>query len=214
MRNLLRFGLVFVCTTALSGCFLFSDEDDPFDIPVRESIPISFSIDAADLCPPNADCTDPNGSPDDVQTPDIELPPIPLDIVMATGSSELADAAGRVKRVEIESIEYEYADNTLNTEGPRVLLYIGSLNATSRQGATEIVDLPGVNSEGTPDSGTAEIADDKKEAASDQFKTLQFSTIPLMRPAPIKRGDAYPTGTTDVNLTLNLKFVLNPIDAL
>lgn len=213
MRFLMRCLLV-SSTLALAGCGLFSDEDDPFDISIRESVPLSFGIDSAVLCPGNADCTDPNGAPDDVQAPDVELPPVPLDIIEATGNAELADAADRIKRVEIESIDYNYANNTLTTEGPRVLIFLNGINASDRTGGTEIVDLPGVNSEGTADSGTVELDDNVRDAASDRLKTLRFSMIPLLAPAPINRGDQYPTGETDVELELNLRFVVNPVEAL
>lgn len=214
MRFLMRC-LLLCSTLALAGCGLFSDEDDPFDISIRESVPVSFSIDSAVLCPPSiGDCSDPDGAPDDLQAPDVELPPVPLDIIEATGNQELADAASRIKRVEIESVDYSYPNNTLNSEGPRVIMYLNGIQATDRNGGTEIVDLPGVNSEGTEDQGTIELADDVRDAASDRLKTLRFSMIPLLSPAAINRGDQYPSGETDVELELNLRFVVNPVDAL
>jgi len=199
----------------VSGCGLFSDEGDPFDIVVEEDIPLSFTVDGDDLCPPTADCEEGGTAPAPIMPPEVEFPALPIDVLAATGNDRLADVSGRLKRVEIESVDYEYADNTLNTEGPRVVIFVGPSAADSRSdsGVVQVVDLPRAQPDDPSTwTGTATVPEDKKDAASDLFKGLQLSVIPVIDPADIPRGAEYPTGSTDVNLTLNLKFVANPTE--
>lgn len=198
-----------------TGCGFFSEDGDPFDVEFTEDIPISFSIDGDDLCPPTADCTGGGTAPAPITPPEVESPPIEIDVQQATGSNQLADVSGRLKRVEIESVDYEYADNTLNTQGPRVVIFVGPVDANSRgdSGVVQVVDLPpALPDDPSTWSGTATVPEDKKAVASELFKSLRLSAIPVIRPAEIPRGSEYPTGSTDVKLTLNLKFVANPTE--
>lgn len=211
MRTFTRL-FVLAILFSISGCGLFSDDGDPFDIEITESIPVTFEIDSAKLCPPGEDCTDPNGAPVQLTPPEFEFS-FPLDILTATGSPELKEVASRLKRVEIESVDYEYVDNTLNSPGPRVVMFLGGANATdhSSAGVVEIADIPGATAM-TNESGSSVVDDAKKEIASDHFKSLNITAIPLMRPAQIEPGQPWPTGKATINLTMNLKFVANPTE--
>lgn len=206
-----KIALLSVVTLAM-GCGLFSEDGDPFDIEFRETVDVSFTIDGDDLCPPNADCSGGGTSPTAVTPPIFDFD-TDIDIVELTGSSQLRDVSGRLKSVEIESVDYNYADNTLNTEGPRVVIFVGPLAATGRSstGVVEVVDLPAAQPMDST-SGNATVDESSRRASSDLFKGLQLSVIPVMQPAEIARDAEYPSGSTDVELTLNLKFVANPTD--
>lgn len=196
----------------LSGCGLFSGEEDPFDIIFREEVPVTFTMDAANFCPVGVDCNAAEGpSPDRVVLPDFETD-LDIDVLMATGSTQLRDVAQRLKSVEIEKVDYAYTNNSLNFETPKVTLYVGPLASSSRGSSVLVVDLP-TAAKGENSSGTATVEEANRDKSSDVLKTLQISAIPHMQPAAIERGQpSPPKGKVDVELTMTLKFVANPTE--
>jgi len=196
----------------ISGCGLFSGEDDPFDIVFREEVPIEFTIDAANFCPTTLDCNAAEGpSPDRIVLPDFEVP-IPIDVLAATGSTQLADVSQRLKSVEVEKVAYTYSGNTLNIETPKISLYVGGINVTTRTNGVLIVDVP-TAPKGENSTGTATVEEANKSKSSDILKTLRLSMIPYMQPAPIEKGQpSPPKGAVDVKMVMTLKFVANPTE--
>ncbi len=199
-------------TPLLSGCGLFSGEDDPFDIVFREEVPFEFTIDASDFCPTNLDCNAGEGpAPDRVVLPDFEVA-IPIDVLTATGSTQLADVSQRLKSVEVEKVQYTYSGNTLNIETPKIALFVGGNGVTTRTNGVLIVDLP-TAAKGENSTGTATVEEANKSKSSDILKTLQLAMIPFMQPAPIEKGQpSPPKGAVDVKLVMTLKFVANPTE--
>ncbi len=196
----------------LSGCGLFSGEDDPFDIVFREEVPIEFTIDAANFCPTTVDCNAAAGpSPDRIVLPDFEVA-IPIDVLAATGSSQLSEVSQRLKSVEVEKVQYTYAGNTLNIETPKIALYVGGANVTTHTKGVLIVDVPTAKA-GENSTGTATVEAANMSKSSDILKSLQLSMIPFMQPAAIEKGQpSPPKGSADVKLVMTLKFVANPTE--
>jgi len=195
------------------GCGLF-DGDEPFDINFTEEVPVSFTIDASRFCPTSLDCEAAAGpSPDRVELPDLELD-IDIDILAATGSTQLREVSGRLKSVEVDRVEYKYSNNDLNIKTPQMKIYVGRLTASTRSGAAEIATIPQADP-GANTSGNASVTDAQKKAGSDILKSLQISLIPFMQPEAIERGQpSPPKGSADVDLILHLKFVANPTNLL
>lgn len=196
----------------LSGCGLFTGEEDPFDIVFREEVPFTFTMDAANFCPVNVDCNAAEGpAPDRIVLPDFETD-IDLDVLAITGSSQLGEVAQRLKSVEIEKVDYVYSNNSLNIETPKISMYVGALNASSRASSVLVVDVPSA-AKGENTSGTAAVPEANRDASSDILKSLQISVIPHMQPAPIERQQpSPPKGKVDVEMVMTLKFVANPTE--
>lgn len=199
-------------TPLLSGCGLFSGEDDPFDIVFREEVPVEFTIDASDFCPTNLDCNAAEGdSPDRIVLPDFEFA-IPIDVLTATGSTQLSEVSQRLKSVEVEKVEYTYSGNSLNIETPKIALFVGGTNVSTHEKGVLIVDVP-TAAPGKNSTGTAAVESANKSKSSDILKTLRFSMIPFMQPAAIEKGQpSPPKGSADVKLVMTLKFVANPTE--
>ncbi|MEZ4460425.1 MAG: hypothetical protein R3E66_12010 [bacterium] len=206
------FFAVLLAAPFMSGCGLFSGEEDPFDIVFREEVPFTFTIDAANFCPVGVDCTAAEGpSPDKVVLPDFETD-IDIDVLAATGSTQLREVSSRLKSVEIEKVDYVYSNNNLNIQTPKISLYVGQLAASSRGSSVLVVDVPVANA-GENKTGTAAVDEANRDASSDILKSLQISMIPYMQPAAIERGQpSPPKGKVDVEMTMTLKFVANPTD--
>lgn len=207
--------LLFVAAASTSGCGLFSDDpnDDPLDVVIRESVPLEFKLDSSDLCPPTEDCSvESQPSPTTVDTPPVEIP-APIDIIEATGNQQLADAADRLKSVEIESIDYEISPNSLNVPSPEIELYMAPLGVNNKDGqaAFYFAKLPSADPMATP-SGTVPVEESARDQSSELFKDLKFTAI-AYGDRDVQEGELFPPqGATDYKLTLNLKFTANPVD--
>lgn len=204
-------------TTIASGCGLFSDDpgDDPFDVAIKQDVPVEFNIDENMLCPPTEMCGDdvPTApSPGPVDLPEVSIP-VEIDVIEATMNQELADASGRLKKVEIEAIDYVIAPNTLNIPSPPLELYIAPETTTNKdaQGAAFIGTLPSADPM-SEKSGTIEVSEEDQAKASDLFKALKFNVIGY-GDKDIEEGEQFPPqGRTDYKLTFKLKFSANPVD--
>ncbi|GEM_PF-2791553 len=212
MRNIF---LISILMLLVSGCGLFSDDptDDPFDISITESFEMEFPFDASALCPPGQDCsTTPMPSPKPIDLPDVQIP-IPIDILAATGSDELKEIAGRLKKVEIESVEYELVNNTLNINSPEFQIYVGPVASTQISGAgtVQLITIPSAPPK-TSEKGTAIPKAESLPVASDLFKSLKFSAIGYVD-EDVEKGELFPPqGGTTYKLKFNLRFTANPID--
>lgn len=197
----------------LAGCGLF-DGDDPFDITFTEEVPFSFTIDADQFCPTTLDCDAAEGpAPDRIVLPEVEVD-IDLDVLAATGSTQLREVSSRLKSVEVDRIEYAFKDNSLNFKSPEIRFFVAPLNASTRTAGAEVGSIPQAEPK-TNASGTATTTEEQKKAASDTLKTLQISMIPFMKPSPIERNQpSPPKGSTTIEATIHLKFVANPTELL
>lgn len=201
----------------LAGCGLFSDdpEDDPLDVIIKEEIPLSFTIDHGALCPPTEDCeADPMPSPQGVDLPPFEIP-ISIDILELAQDERLADVASRLKRVEIEAIDYAIAPNTLNIPTPDIEMHLAGFTADSKDASSAflITTLPGTPAE-TEASGTATVEQESQDQQSELFKELKFTAI-AYGDKDIEPMEMFPPqGAAEYDLVLHLKFTANPVDAL
>lgn len=213
MRKLLF--LISVLFLTLTGCGLFSDNpaDDPFDISITESFEIEFPFNADTLCPPGQTCTGvPMPSPGPIELPDVQIP-IPVDILAATGSSQLKEIAGRLKKVEIESVEYELVDNTLNIDSPVFQIYIGPASSTqvTGSGTVPLVVIPSVPPKESK-KGVAVPTPESLTVASELLKSLNFAVIGYIN-EDIEKGDLFPAqGKALYKLKFNLRFTASPLD--
>lgn len=201
----------------LTGCGLFSDDpdDDPLDVVIKESVPVSFTLDEEKLCPPTEDCdATPGPSPAAIDLPPVEIP-VPIDILEITGNDELTEVSQRLKKVEIESIDYEVVSNTLNIPTPEFEINLGPFTATNREAQSVFLlgTLPSVPAGETP-SGNIPVDEANQEQASELFKALKFTTI-AYGDKDIAKDELFPPqGAVEYKLTFNLKFSANPVDAL
>ena len=199
-----------------AGCGLFSEDgDDPFDIEIKESVDFEFTVDSADLCPPGEDCSvDAMPSPGPIDTPPIEVP-FPVNIIEATGNQELADVAGRLKRVEIESVDYEIIPNSLNIPSPELQIWVGPKGALTRNdnGTVHLMTIPSAMPM-EEKTGSVPTIEESVDPASEHFLTLDFNTIGFADD-DIEQGELFPPqGEAKYKVTMNLKFVANPKDQL
>lgn len=209
MKKLLIVAGVF----GFSGCGLF-DGDDPFDITFTEEVPFSFTIDADQFCPTTLDCDAAEGpAPDRIELPEVEVD-IDLDVLAATGSTQLREVSSRLKSVEVDRVEYVFKDNTLNFKSPEIRFFVAPLNASTRAAGAEIGSIPQAAPK-TNASGTATTTEVQKKAASETLKSLQISVIPFMKPSAIERNQpSPPKGSTEVEVIIHLKFVANPTELI
>lgn len=214
MRTLDFLPLVLI-PALLTGCGLFSDDpaDDPFDVVVRESVPVEFTIDDSALCPPGEDCSaTPAPSPGPVDLPPIEIP-VPIDIVELTGNQELREISSRLKSVEIESIDYEIAPNSLNIPTPEMEMHMAAFSATTKdaQSAFFLANLPSAAAM-TEANANVEVGEDARAQSSDLFKQLKFTAI-AFGDKNIEQGELFPPqGAAEYKVTFNLKFTANPTE--
>lgn len=205
-----------VVVATLAGCGLFSDnpDDDPFDISIKQDVSIDFAIDDEMLCPPTEDCDAPTApSPGPIDLPTIAPPGIEVDVLELTQNDDLAKASNRLKKVEIESVDYAIAPNTLNIPGPTMRLYVAPLNATSHEasGAAYIGEIPAAAPQ-TEATGTVVVSDADKEKVSELFKSLKFKVF-VRGDKDIENGEMFPPqGRSDYELTFNLRFTANPTE--
>ncbi|TXD37582.1 hypothetical protein FRC98_07785 [Lujinxingia vulgaris] len=184
-------------------------------ITYEEGIPFDFEVNADALCPPDIDCdAEPQPAPETVELDPIEFD-IAVDIVEASGNDDLQGIGERLRSVEITSIDYEITENDLNFELPSIDIYVGPLEATSPEdaGTVLLTTIPATTA-GEDASGRAPAVEENLEASSELFKSLQFAALPSSQPR-IEEGQPFPPrGSAKVKLTINIKLVANPLDAI
>lgn len=196
-----------------TGCGLFSDDpdDDPGDIAIEQSVPVEFTLDDEKLCPPGENCdAEPQPSPAAVDLPEVDIP-VQVDIIELTDSPELEQASSRLKKAEIESIDYEIAPNSLNVPSPELTLYLAPHmeNDKEAEGAFLLGTLPSADPT-TEKTGTIEVTDDAKAQSSELFKALKLAVI-ANGDRDVKMGEMFPPqGAAEYKLTFNLRFTASP----
>ncbi|RAL23531.1 hypothetical protein DL240_05050 [Lujinxingia litoralis] len=184
-------------------------------ITYEEGIPFDFEVDATALCPADVDCdVETQPAHETVALDPIEFD-IAVDIVEASGNPQLQGVAQRLRSIEITSIDYEIADNDLNFDLPSIDIYVGPLEAQSSEdeGVVLLTTIP-IAEAGQDVSGRAEVSAESLEVTSELFKSMQFAAIPKSQPV-IEEGEPFPPqGAAQVKLTINIKIVANPIDAI
>ncbi len=212
---MVRSALIFLTIISLFSLACGWFDDEITNITYRESVPVSLPINADVLCPPGIDCTeDSTPAANDIDLMDLEFD-IKVDVVEAMGNEKLQDIAKRLRTLEITSIDYEVSENTLNFDLPAIQIFLGPLTADKHdsRGTIELTTIP-PTAAGKNIAGNAPAVEANLQALSEQLKTLQFSAIPYAKPV-IKKGQPFPpTGKANLKLTLNLKIVANPLDAI
>ncbi len=210
-----RSALLFLAVISLFSLACGWFDDELTDITYREKVPVSFPINADILCPEGVDCSENStNAANDIELMEIEFD-VQIDVVESMGNAKLQDVASRLRTIEITSIDYEIRDNTLNFDLPDIKIYLGPKGTEKHNaaGALELTTIPSTAA-GKSVSGNAPTVAANKQSLNELLKTLQFSAIPYAKPV-IKKGKPFPpTGKADLKLTLNLKLVANPLDAI
>ena len=207
--------LTIIALFALACGFLDPDDArEALTVTYDEAIEIApFEIDADELCPPDEDC-DEDGAP---APEDIELMPIEfhvdVDIVEATGQSALRDISSRLRSLEITSISYDVSDNDLTFDLPDFDIYVGPLG-TEESDDPEAVHLTTIPSTpaGENASGDAPVIDANRQESSEIFKEMEFSAIPTAQPVVAEGQPFPPSGSAELQLTINIRITANPTD--
>lgn len=195
----------------------FLDSDD-----AREALTVTyhedfdvgpFDVDANEICPPDAECGEESvPAPEDVELMPIEFN-LDVDIVEAMGNDDLRDISSRLRSIEIESIDYEVANNDLTFDLPDIEIYVAPLGTedSADEEAIHLTTIPSTPAEEDA-AGNAPVQSENREPSSDLFKELAFSAIPVAQPV-VKEGQPFPpSGAAEVKLTINLKLTANPTD--
>ena len=201
-------------TASILGCGLFDEEDAglTYDADVDFEVPISADA----LCPEGADCTSASVE-SDVER---ELDPIEfdvdVDVVQASGISDLSSYSGKFKSVSIKEIRYDVPVNTFTIDIPELTLYVGPLGSeeTTAQGVVELATLPTIAAGERVDGALATIATANTSTHSDLLKSLQLAALARAQPK-VKPGQPFPpSGQAPITITIVVEFVANPLDAL
>lgn len=216
--------LLVVTAAGTLGCNFLEDNAD---VTHEVEIPVSFRINGSELCEQAAkdyDCSKmPMESPPEkvsLGTMEIEQN---IDVVEATGRTELRESAGRFKEITVSKIEYDYTQNSLSFGTPAIDLLVSPKAATKNNYSSKFSDqtvqlttIPSVEP-GANESGTADVSSDAEKNASPLFKKLEFSQISKGEPSvgghDDNRDKVPPGGSAKVDLTMFVKFVANPVDA-
>ncbi len=179
----------------------------------ERAIPVDFEVDANELCPTDADCEeDTVDAQEEVELLAIEIP-VDIDILESTGSGDLQNISQRLRSLEITSIDYEVSDNSLTFDLPDVEVHVAPLGTRDADDpeTVHLTTIPSVPAQ-TDDAGNAPAREQALEPASELFKELQYTAIAGATPV-VKEGQPFPpSGTSDVELVINIKITANPLD--
>jgi hypothetical protein len=207
-----RSAILFLSVISLFAVACGLIEEDG-DISVTPGIPVEFTVDANELCPPDQDCTEQQAAaPMDIQLAEVETD-VDVDVVEQTGRDELAQYAGSFKSIEIVGIEYEVKNNDLTFDLPETEIHLGPIEAgkTDDEGVELLTTIPSIPAGENP-SGTAQSTQAGRQVSADVLQDLKMSAIPKTRPT-VKEGEPFPpSGSADLKLTIKVKFTYNPID--
>lgn len=202
---------VFVLFSLACGWF----DDDVTNISYTETVPLSFSVNADLLCPGDVNCSE-NTAP---AQRNISLKTIEfgagVDVVELTGNKKLKDFTGVFRSIEITRVHYETSKNSLTFDLPPMKLYMGPAGSSSitDAGVFELAEIPEVPA-GTNSSGAATVNRNGRSASSDLLQNLKLGAVLYAKPV-IKRGQPFPaSGSADLGFKLDIKFTVNPADAL
>ncbi len=209
MRRSLTFMLLLLAFSALA-CGLL--DDDATTITYHESIPLTFTIDADELCPDGSECDQDGEAPADIELATLEQA-IDVDIIEASGNEELADIGQRLRSLNITSIGYGVQGNTLNFDLPEIDLHVAPLGTSSIDDdeAIELATIPSIEAGANPE-GDAPVAEENLEPTSELFKQFQFTALPSTKPTIPEGSPLPPSGSATITLTLELRIQANPLD--
>lgn len=201
-------------STLACGWFGDNIEENDLDVTYTADFDFDLPIDAGVLCP-GVDC-----SSAAVPAPvDRELTPIEvnvdLDIVEQTMKPELADYAGKFKRIQITKITYAATNNSLTFDMPPLELFLGPVGAEKPddQGVISMATMP-VVTKGQNGTFDATINEANRDQLSTLIQSLQVAAIAQATPV-VKKGEMFPpSGKLDLKVTIYVTFVANPADAI
>lgn len=210
-RASLIFLSVFVIFSLACGLL----DDDATNIDYTESLPIKFSINAGALCPSDVDCAgDTTPAPADTPLTDIDIG-TGIDVVELSGNKELAKFKGVFRSIEVTQIEYSSLQNTLTFDLPAMTVYMGPKGATSStdRGVVALTTIPAIPA-GENIHGSAPVSDEGRSKSNDLLQELKLSTIIFAEPMVKKDQPLPPSGSANIKLDIDVKFTVNPQDAL
>lgn len=206
---------IVVAAVFVGGCQFLEDNAD---VTKNVEIPVSFTIDGDTLCEEsdaNVDCQNPPNENAQMSYPlgEFEVDR-DVDIVEASGRTELRDLAGRFKKITVSKIDYKFQNNTLTFTTPEISFDIGpkAVSSTDNDKTVQLTTIPPVDPGANPDA-TAEVSNEAENRASPYFKELEFSALPNGQPRVEEGDEIPPTGSADVESVIHVKFVANPVDA-
>jgi hypothetical protein len=215
MKNRRSLPLILIGIVAISGLACGFLDSEAATVTYEEAIPIIFSVSAGQLCPPDADCEAPaQPAPQDIELLAIELT-VPIDLVEATGNEELRSISSRMRSMEITSIDYVVSDNDLTFDLPEIEIHVAPPNVDDPSASTSVhlTTLPVIPA-GSDVTTNAPVRDAAVEPASDLFKELHFNALGNGTPTVAEGQPFPPSGAADLEMTVNIRIVANPIDSL
>ena len=138
---------------------------------------------------------------------DLAVPAQDVDLVKEAPA--LKDAKGRVKSIELTKISALPKTNTVTGVLPAFDIYIGALGNTDVKNAFKIATIPAIPA-GSNTVVNATIDAEGTKSAQQFLTTLAFSQM-LVAKLVVEKGESIPGGEADLNVTLGLKAVLNPV---
>lgn len=204
--TLLLVTLLSLVVTLTVGCDQLQDTiDDPksaLNVPISTSYTFKTAFDIGAATGALAG----QKAPETVEK-DLSVPAQDVDLVKE--APVLKDAKGRVKSLEITKIEAKPFSNSVTGALPSFDLYIGALGEKDVAKAIKIATIPPIPSKST-DTFAATIDAQGMKDAQQHLTTLAFSQF-LVAKLVVNKGEDVPGGKANLDVTLGLKAVLNPI---
>lgn len=211
-RASLIFLSVFVIFSLACGLL----DDDVTNISYTETLPLKFPINAGALCPSGDDeCAgDTVAAPIDKSLMDIDIG-TSIDVVEMSGNKELAKFKGVFRSIEITQIKYSSLQNTLTFDLPEMTVYMGPKGASSStdRGVVALTTIPEIPA-GKNLNGIAPVSDAGRSKSNDLLQELKLSSIIFAEPTIKKGQDLPPSGSANIKLDIDVKFTVNPQDAI
>lgn len=202
---------------SILACGWFGEDlqEDALDVTYTADFDFDLPLDANALCPTGLDCSEAAvPAPVDRELMPIEIN-VDLDIVEQTMKPELADYAGKFKRIQISKITYEATNNDLTFDVPPLNLYIGPVGAEkpTDEGVIALATTP-VVVKMTNGQLEATINEANRDQISALIQSLQVSAVAQATPV-VKKGEQFPpSGKVDLKVTIFVTLVANPADAI
>ncbi len=205
-NSLLTTLLAVAAVLSLTACDQFADAVDEnknkLDVPVQTSYTFSTSFDIGAIMGSAAG----QKAPQKIEK-DLSLPATSIDLVKQVPA--LANAKGRVKSFEITKIDAHPKVNSVTGALPSFDLHVGAHSNTDLAQTAKIATIPSI-----PSKSTAVVAavlhKDGMAAAQPHFTALAFSQM-IVAKMVVNKGETVPGGKADLDITLAIKAVLNPI---
>ncbi len=191
---------------ALAACDQINDAIDDnkgaLDVPVSTTWGFPFTMDLGQATGALAGQKAPEAKEHDLSTPAV-------DVDLVAEAPALANAKGRVKRLEITALTITPTANTVTGKLPAFDIYIGPKGATKPEDAVKIATVPSIEG-GSTAAISAPIDSAGMEAAQPHLTSLAFAQLVVAKLA-VAKGDDVPGGKADLTVDLALKATLNPL---